>query len=141
MDSVEDIVSQINSYDEAVAVTATTAKVVEEVEMPVVSYLKSLAQPTSEDEALDVFHKVQLLLAPWALEKLPVLQSKAVLCKLFAADVVQPAPSSAAAPAASAAPAAAEPTSSAPADLQTITEEVKKAATPFLKSITKCWTK
>lgn len=101
----------------------------------------TINQPATEEEALEVFYRLHLLIAPWVLEKIPYVKAKTLLCKLFN-EVEKPAE----------APAAAEPgvidkvetvadmVTDKVTDIQEkLTAEVKKAASPVLAMISKCW--
>lgn len=93
------------------------------------AYLKNIAQPTSEDEALEVFHRLHILIASWIVEKLPSVKGKLLLSQLFGPvpEKLSVVPDST--------------VSESKNELQEKIEEVKKAASPFLKMVSKCWTK
>ena len=45
---------------------------------------KSLKQPTSAAEAKELFHRLQVTIGPWLVERIPAQEAKAVLSELLA---------------------------------------------------------
>jgi hypothetical protein len=135
----------------AVAGSQSTTSFSPVVAAAVAAYLTSVSQPTTEEEAFEIFYRLPILVAPWALEKLTSVKAKHILCEVLGSKTVCPA--AAAAASAVAAAAVPEPTEETlvekvddlvkSASLSEPLDEVKKmVASPlFMKMISKCWTK
>jgi hypothetical protein len=116
----------------------------------VAAYLTSVSQPTTEEEAFEIFYRLPILVAPWALEKLTSVKAKHILCEVLGSKTVCPGAATAPAVAAAAVPEPTEETLVEKVDdlvksatLSEPLDEVKKmVASPlFMKMISKCWTK
>ena len=53
--------------------------------------LSFLKQPTSAEEAKELFHRLQVSVGPWLVERIPAADAKNVLCELLAAGVADAA--------------------------------------------------
>jgi hypothetical protein len=62
---------------------------------------KSLKQPTSAAEAKELFHRLQVTIGPWLVERIPAQEAKAVLSELLAGLPVLERPAGHSGPAAS----------------------------------------
>lgn len=72
---------------------------------------KSLKQPTSAAEAKELFHRLQVTVGPWLVERIPAQEAKAVLSELLAGLPVLERP---------AGPAAASPEPAEPSLVDTV---------------------
>ena len=150
MDAQDEVAQEQVVVEQAVDATVDTAAVdtvvkCSNVKCSLDEYLSTINQPATEEEALEVFYRLHILIAPWALEKVPSVKAKTLLCKLFNEVHAQAAVEAEAAPA-EAAPASdiidkvTDTVTDKVTDIQEkLTAEVKKAASPVLAMISKCW--